>query len=66
MNTATYRGMARKAEAAQNCEAAAKFYDKAADLYPTKPSPGWLGTLAARDVAALRQNAANCRAMVQS
>jgi hypothetical protein len=50
--------MARNAEAAGNYEAAAKFFDKAADLYPTKT-----GQLAARDIAALRNAASNCRAV---
>jgi hypothetical protein len=59
MNTATYRGMARNAEAKQDWSTAAKFFDKAADVYPTKT-----GQLAQRDITALRSNAAACRDML--
>lgn len=63
MNTATYRNMARNAASAGDWSAAAKFFDKAVALYPNGTSPK-AGTLAAKDITALRDQARACRAML--
>lgn len=62
MNTATYRNMARNAASAGDWSAAAKFFDKAVAVYPGGCSPK-AGTLADRDIAALRDQARACRSM---
>jgi hypothetical protein len=57
--------MARNAEKALDWANAAKYYDLAADKYPHGRTAA-PGSLTAKDVAALRQNAANARSMVRS
>lgn len=62
MNTATYRNMARNAATKGDWKAAATFFEKAADVYPGGPAKA--GTLAAKDISALREQGRTCRAML--
>jgi len=56
ITSAIARRLARDAAVALDWNRAAALYEYAADVYPTQ-----IGQLAQKDIAALRQEAANCR-----